>query len=228
MEDGPVARTRRLVLGILLGAGLLLVPSAGAPLAVAGNPCYHGYDVPELTVGPGHDIKTEPCAFEPTITVINEGETVTFRNDGPEAHLVAGANTGWGDRDVQLGSGQSVAYTFAEPGVYPYACTLHPGMSGAIVVGDGGPALAAAFAAARGPGDAGGGTQAGAVTPAAAPATEAATPAAAPGSDPLVVATVAALAGAALALGAVLLAARTRTRRTASDPGTEPAARQVT
>ena len=37
--------------------------------------------------------------------------------------------------------GEKVSYTFSEEGVFPYVCILHPGMIGAIVVGDGiGPA----------------------------------------------------------------------------------------
>jgi plastocyanin len=212
MEDAPVARTKRILIGILVGAGLLLVPVAGAPLAIAGNPCYHGYEVPQLTVAAGNEVETEPCAFAPTISVVDAGDTVTFRNGGAEPHLVTGANADWGDRDIQLDAGESVAYTFAEPGVYPYACTLHPGMSGAIVVGDGGPSLAAAFAAAGSArdGSGSGGAPSAAVNPVSAPAAHA--------PDPLVVAAVAALVGAALALAVVLVAARTRARKPAADP----------
>jgi hypothetical protein len=32
--------------------------------------------------------------------------------------------------------GGSVSYSFDEAGVYPYVCTWHPGMVGAVVVGD--------------------------------------------------------------------------------------------
>jgi plastocyanin len=219
MEDAPVARPKRILIGILVGAGLLLVPVAGAPLAIAGNPCYHETEIPEVTVGSGNQVATQPCAFAPTITVVDTGEAVTFRNDGDIPHLVTGANATWGDRDVQLDPGKAVAYTFTEPGVYPYACTLHPGMSGAIVVGDGGASLAAALATTNGAGDgsANGGTTA-AVTPAAQPA----------GPDPLVVAAVAALVGATLALAVVLVAARARTRRIEGDAtpaAPEPATR---
>jgi len=44
---------------------------------------------------------------------------------------------------VELQPGASISYTFDEAGVHPYACALHPGMSGAIVVGDLDQALAA-------------------------------------------------------------------------------------
>ena len=143
--------------------------------------------MPDVTVAAATDIQLQPCAFEPTITVVQPGETVTFRNSTADTHLVTGANAEWGDRDIQVGANQSIAYTFDEPGVYPYACTLHPGMSGAIVVGDGGEPLAAAFAAATA-GVAAVEPQGGAGTGSAA-----ATPAAASAStiDPLVVAAVA-------------------------------------
>ena len=205
---------KRILLRSLVAAGLLLIPVAAAPFALAGNPCYHGFDVPEVTVGPGSDVKLMPCAFDPTITVIQPGETVTFRNSELDVHLVTGANAEWGDRDIQIKPNQSVAYTFEKPGVYPYACTLHPGMSGAIVVGDGGPALAAAFAAATAGGDGGSTPQGGAPTEGGPSA--AATPAPSSGADPLLLAAVAGLIGAALALVVVAIASRARTARAAT------------
>ena len=42
----------------------------------------------------------------------------------------------WGTFD-DLGTGDRVAYTFDEDGVYVYSCFLHPGMVGAVVAGSG-------------------------------------------------------------------------------------------
>lgn len=129
--------------------------------------------------------------------------------DGP-AHLITGANQAWGERDVELQPDTTVAYTFDKPGVYPYACALHPGMSGAIVVGDGGEELAAAIAATSA---AGGTTAAGDGTGGAGTAVgEAPAPASATGgiTDSAAL-LVAALGGALLTGGAVFLATR-RTR----------------
>ena len=39
-------------------------------------------------------------------------------------------------RMSRSGPNKTVTYTFAKAGVYPYACALHSGMSGVIVVGD--------------------------------------------------------------------------------------------
>jgi hypothetical protein len=100
--------------------------------------------MPPNTTGPGTDIKLMPCAFQPTVTVVAQGTAVNFFN-GPEyTHLITGAGQEWGSPDVEVQPNQTVTYTFDAAGVYPYACALHPGMSGAIVVGDLADAVAAA------------------------------------------------------------------------------------
>jgi hypothetical protein len=99
--------------------------------------------MPPASTGSGPDIKLMPCAFEPTVLQVAEGTEVTFVNGPDFTHLITGANQAWGSPDVEVQPGASISYTFDEAGVYPYACALHPGMSGAIVVGDLDQALAA-------------------------------------------------------------------------------------
>jgi hypothetical protein len=53
-------------------------------------------------------------------------------------HVVLGANATWGEYG-RLGGGREVSYRFVSSGVYPYVCTYHPGMIGAVVVGNGKP-----------------------------------------------------------------------------------------
>jgi plastocyanin len=204
-----VASSRRALLGILAAVALLAVPAADATPARAGSPCYHGVDAPPPAAGAATDVRALPCAFDPVLTVIPAGGTVTFRN-GPElAHLVTGANQAWGDRDRELGPGQTVAYTFTEPGIYPYACAFHPGMSGAIVVGDGGDALRTAMGGSSAIQPGSGTRDAG--TPASAGATTAGASRAA-GPDPLPLA--AGIAAATLlAVGVLLAAMRLAARR---------------
>jgi hypothetical protein len=55
-------------------------------------------------------------------------------NKDPITHNVS--SNGWGEFD-DMHEGDSFVATFRAPGVYPFACTYHPGMVGAIVVGDG-------------------------------------------------------------------------------------------
>jgi hypothetical protein len=74
------------------------------------------------------------ACFTPTILHIDPGQSVTWTNTDPFVHNVT-ANS-WGRFDDLL-EGDSFAATFQDAGVYPYACTYHPGMTGAVVVGDG-------------------------------------------------------------------------------------------
>jgi plastocyanin len=115
---------------------------------MAGNPCFHDFDMPPVTMEATNQIKLLECAFGPTIATVPAGSTVTFFN-GPESpHLVTGADQTWGSRDIQIQPNTEISYTFDAPGLYPYACALHPGMSGTIVVGDAASALAAGTTAA--------------------------------------------------------------------------------
>jgi plastocyanin len=124
------------LLGLAATSSLAILWLFAAPSASAGDPCYHDFTMPATTTGEETQIKLLPCAFAPTVARVPVGSTVTFFNGPDFAHLVTGANQGWGSRDTELKPGGTVSYTFDKPGVYPYACALHRGMSGTIVVGD--------------------------------------------------------------------------------------------
>ncbi len=149
---------------------LLAVAVLTAPTASAGNPCFHGYEMPGTTTGPGTDVKLMPCAFDPTVTVIGVGESVNFINGPDYTHLVTGAAHEWGSAEVEVQPNETVTYTFDTAGVYPYACALHPGMSGAIVVGDLADAVAAGVSDSAGGGTTGTGSSDAAKPAAAEPA----------------------------------------------------------
>jgi plastocyanin len=130
--------TRRIIqlVRLITVPALLALGTVSAPAVSAGNPCFHGFEMPPASIGSGSDIKLMPCAFEPTVLQVAEGTEVTFVNGPDFTHLITGADQAWGSPDVEVQPGVSISYTFNEAGVYPYACALHPGMSGAIVVGD--------------------------------------------------------------------------------------------
>ncbi len=112
---------------VLLGA-LVLLP--GVASASGGGGC--GRPVTDAQAS-GVDI--EDFCFSPTIVRVGVGDAVTFTNLDPVPHSVLGANATWGD--YAGFKKRSVTYRFSEPGVYPYVCTYHVGMVGAVVVGDG-------------------------------------------------------------------------------------------
>ena len=195
-----------------LALWLVVVPSASA-----GNPCFHDYEIPALTSGADTEIKLLPCAFAPTIATVPVGSRVTFFNGPAFSHLVTGAAQAWGSPDVEIPPGASVAYTFNTAGMYPYACVLHPGMSGVIVVGDVASAIGAGSVAA-GVGGAGGPATTGGRAGAAEPAPAASAPTAT--FDPFValVAVVGVLVGAFVAGALIWLTMRRRDRMSPTAP----------
>lgn len=71
-------------------------------------------------------------SFSPATITVNQGDTVTWVNDGPTPHS-ATASDGSFDTGV-FPAGQSRSHTFAQAGTYAYICTPHPNMRGTVVV----------------------------------------------------------------------------------------------
>jgi plastocyanin len=195
------------LLGLAATCSLAILWLVSAPAASAGDPCYHGFTMPTTTTAEATEIKLMPCAFAPTVAHVAVGSTVTFYNGPDFTHLVTGADQAWGSRDMELKPDASVSYTFDKPGVYPYACALHRGMSGAIVVGDMVPATGAG---ATSGGDASG-VAAGSQTSS--------------GTDGLLGPAALALAlGSGVVIGAAAVVLAVRRRRTAGKPSSPQAA----
>jgi plastocyanin len=87
-----------------------------------------------LTDRSGVKVAIKDFCFGPTVVRLAAGQTVTWINRDPFVHTVLGANGLWGSFE-ELGRDQSVVYRFDRTGVFPYACTVHTGMVGAVVVG---------------------------------------------------------------------------------------------
>jgi plastocyanin len=121
---------RRIVFGATVGLLLTIVPAVPA-IASGGGGCGG-----PVTDGTGEAVAIRQFCFEPTVLVVPGGGEVTFTNEDGFPHNVLGANASWGTF-ARMGEGKIRTYSFDEPGVYPYVCTWHPGMVGAIVVGDG-------------------------------------------------------------------------------------------
>ena len=114
----------------ILAAALAAVPLlASIAPATAGGGCHMG-----VTTGTGDTVAMVDACFTPTTLRVEPGTTVTWINEDPMTHNVT-ANE-WGHFEP-MEQGDVARATFDDPGIYPYACTYHPGMSGAIVVGDG-------------------------------------------------------------------------------------------
>ena len=71
--------------------------------------------------------------FGPAVLTVSPGATVTWLNGDDIPHTVVAADKR-AFRSKVLDSGYSFAFTFTRPGSYAYFCSIHPHMTGKIVV----------------------------------------------------------------------------------------------
>jgi plastocyanin len=78
-------------------------------------------------------VTIENFAFGPTAVTVKVGTTVTWTNRDDEAHTVFFAFDG--SRSPILVNNANIYHkTFTTPGTYTYHCTIHPFMTGVVVV----------------------------------------------------------------------------------------------
>lgn len=119
-----------------LGAALAIVLSTPVLLpgpADAGGGCHRNFEQ-DQTEGNGTTVEMVGNCFGTTVLRVAPGTEVTWVNRDEIAHRVDGV--GWSVPDDVTGGAQATLRFDAE-GTYPYVCVLHPGMFGAVVVGDG-------------------------------------------------------------------------------------------
>jgi LPXTG-motif cell wall-anchored protein len=71
-------------------------------------------------------------SFSPGTITINEGDTVTWTNNGPTPHSATSSNGAF-DTGI-FPAGQSRSHTFDQAGTFSYICTPHPNMHGTVIV----------------------------------------------------------------------------------------------
>jgi amicyanin len=70
--------------------------------------------------------------FNPQTLTVKAGATVTWTNKDDIPHTVAAVNKEFKSKALDTDDGYS--FTFTTPGTYAYFCSLHPHMTGTIVV----------------------------------------------------------------------------------------------
>jgi len=71
-------------------------------------------------------------AFSPLSLSVKVGTTVTWKNNDGIAHTVT-SNDGT-SFNGNLAAGGSFSYTTKTVGTFDYHCTIHPGMTGTLIV----------------------------------------------------------------------------------------------
>ena len=101
----------------LMGGLAGLLAASGAPAAPPAAP---------------QEVTIENYHFVPATLKIAAGTSITWRNKDDDAHTVMDASGAF--RSDALDEGQSYTHTFAKPGTYRIACSMHPQMMETIVV----------------------------------------------------------------------------------------------
>ena len=77
-------------------------------------------------------VKIDNFAFAPERVTVKAGTAVTWINEDDIPHTVASSTRTF--KSKALDTDDRYAFTFTTPGVYQYFCSLHPHMTGTIVV----------------------------------------------------------------------------------------------
>ncbi|HJU14543.1 MAG TPA: plastocyanin/azurin family copper-binding protein [Candidatus Nitrosotalea sp.] len=89
----------------------------------------------------------QPCVssktcYDPDVVTIQPRTVVAWTNIDTTAHTVTSGNpsdnvTGTEFDSGEIGPGGTYTFVFMSPGTYPYFCSIHPWMTGSVIVGTG-------------------------------------------------------------------------------------------
>jgi len=82
---------------------------------------------------PKTEVVIDNFSFSPKTFTVPVGATVTWTNHDDVPHVVASINNQF-EKSLALKAGQSFSRTFATAGTYSYFCSIHPRMTGKIIV----------------------------------------------------------------------------------------------
>src|SRR4051794_32699369 len=127
----------RRLLGISAFALALLAAGCGSGGGGGSNTGANFANNGAPTTGPVTKVSMKNIQFDPKTITVKPGTTVEWVNDDSVPHDVT-KDTGPGPKfssgTGNLAGGDSYRVKFDKPGTVKYECTVHPGMTGQIVV----------------------------------------------------------------------------------------------
>lgn len=118
-----------LTAGVLLlaGCGTQTQPNNNQP---AQSQDQAGNNQPAASQNQGNQVNIQGFAFSPAELTVKVGTTVKWVNMDPANHQIKSSLFG----SKVLSTGQSHEFTFKTVGTYNYSCSIHPTMTGTIIV----------------------------------------------------------------------------------------------
>ena len=112
----------------VLGSHALSFHAVNHPIAIT--------DVPleaEMQAASDHDVVLDNFSFAPAVVSVPVGTTITWTNRDDAPHIVASTDQKF--KSPVLDTDERFSHRFDVPGTYQYFCSLHPKMTGRVVVG---------------------------------------------------------------------------------------------
>jgi plastocyanin len=116
---GEVARIGLVTLVIAVAAMLTTVGRVGGVGAQQKAPA-------------GVEVKIDNFSFGPATVTVPVGTTVTWTNRDDIPHTAVSTDGVF--KSKVLDTDDKFSFVFSKPGTYPYFCTIHPKMTGQIIV----------------------------------------------------------------------------------------------
>jgi plastocyanin len=107
----------------------LAMPVMIALLLLVGSPNAKAADQPAAA---NAEVKIDNFSFGPQMVTVPVGATVTWTNHDDIPHTVVSTDGVF--KSKVRDTDEKFAYTFTKAGTYPYYCTIHPKMTGKVVV----------------------------------------------------------------------------------------------
>jgi len=108
--------------------GLLATLMVAALLLSAGSPGSSANTAEPASA----EVKVDNFSFGPATLTVAVGTTVTWTNRDDIPHTVVSTDKVF--KSKVLDTDEKFSFTFSKAGTYPYFCSIHPKMTGSVVV----------------------------------------------------------------------------------------------
>jgi plastocyanin len=105
------------------------MPVMIAMLLLGGSSSVKAADQPSAATA---EVKIDNFSFAPQTLTVAVGTTVTWTNRDDIPHTVVSTDGVF--KSKARDTDEKFSYTFAKAGTYPYFCSIHPKMTGKVVV----------------------------------------------------------------------------------------------
>jgi len=112
----------------LLGLSRVSFHGVNHPIAITEVPLES-----EAAVAAAHEVSIDNFSFTPAMTSVAAGTTISWMNHDDIPHKVVSTEQKF--KSPVLDTGEQFSYRFDAPGTYKYFCSIHPRMTGQIIVG---------------------------------------------------------------------------------------------